>query len=219
MARMARLDVPGFPHHVTQRGNRRHRVFFSDRDFKFYLTLVAEARRQAGIEVWAYCLMPNHVHFIVVPHNENSLVNFFREAHRRYSLAINRRFEWRGHLWQERFHSSVLDEKHLLAAVRYVELNPVRAKLCTYAEEWAWSSVHAHLCGTDDDVVSVSPMLLMVPEWMSYLGGRDEEREARIRSCTKTGRPSGNEALMARIEELTGRDPRAARRGPKPSGV
>ncbi|MDJ0776987.1 MAG: transposase [Gammaproteobacteria bacterium] len=214
---MARLVAPGFPHHVTQRGNRRHRVFFSDQDFRFYLRLVHEARDRADIDIWAYCLMPNHVHFVVVPHNERSLVNFFSEAHRRYSRAINQRFEWRGHLWQERFHSSVLDEKHLLAAVRYVELNPVRANLCRKAEEWQWSSVHAHIRGSDDDIVSVSPMRLLVPDWMGYLDTLDEEREATIRASTKTGRPCGDEALMARVEEITGRDPRPARRGPKPS--
>ncbi len=215
MARMARLVVPGFPHHVTQRGNRRHRVFFSDRDFEYYLGLVAEARCKTGIDILAYCLMPNHVHFVVVPHQVDSLVKFFGESHRRYSQSINRRFEWRGHLWQERFHSSILDEKHLMAAVRYVELNPVRARLCEYAEQWRWSSVHAHLLQQDDDIVSVSPMLMMVSDWFAYLGQDEARLEANIRACTRSGRPCGGESMLARIEELTGRNVRPRRRGPR----
>ena len=124
MARMPRLVVPGYPHHVTQRGNRRMKTFFGDRDYQYYLELLSDTKEEAGIEVWAYCLMPNHVHFVVVPRLEDSLSRLFRSVHRHYSRAINFRENWKGHLWQERFHSFVMDERYLLATVRYVELNP-----------------------------------------------------------------------------------------------
>jgi putative transposase len=155
MARMPRLVVPGYPHHVTQRGNRRMKTFFGDRDYRYYLELLSDTKEEAGIEVWAYCLMPNHVHFVVVPRLENSLSRLFRFVHRHYSRAINFRKNWKGHLWQERFHSFVMDEHYLLATVRYVELNPVRANLCHSPEDWPWSSAKAHIQGIDDDIVTV----------------------------------------------------------------
>lgn len=169
MARIARLVVPGFPHHITQRGNRRQRVFFSDDDYRAYIELLCEAREKANVEVWAYCLMPNHVHIIATPNDKDSLRRFLGEAHRHYTRRINFREGWRGHLWQERFHSFVMDEPHLLAAARYVELNPVHAELCNIPAQWPWSSAQAHLQGEDDALVVVRPMLQLVKCWEAYL--------------------------------------------------
>ena len=122
MPRMPRLIVPGYPHHVTQRGNRRQKTFFNTEDYQAYLDLVAIAKPRAGCDIWAYCLMPNHVHFVIVPEYEDSLALQFKEAHRRYTRRINFRENWRGQLWQERFHSFVMDEPHLSATARYVDL-------------------------------------------------------------------------------------------------
>ena len=135
MARMARVVVPNYPHHVTQRGNRRQKTFFCDADYKYYLELMSAFSRKAGTEIWAYCLMPNHVHLVMVPGEEDGLRAALGEAHRRYTGYINCREGWRGHLWQERFHSFVMDEEYLLAAVRYVERNPVAARLCDKPEQ------------------------------------------------------------------------------------
>ena len=127
MTRIARVVAPGYPHHVTQRGNRRQQTFFGDDDYQAYMDLMTEWCGHHGNEVWAYCLMPNHVHPVVVPSSEDGFRRGIGEAHRRYSRRINFREGWRGHLWQGRFGSYVMDEKHLLAAVRYIEMNPVRA--------------------------------------------------------------------------------------------
>ncbi len=150
MARIARLVVPGYPHHVTQRGNRRAQTFFEESDYLLYKDMLAEAARKAGAEIWAYCLMPNHVHIIIVPSTEDGLRQTFADAHRRYTGYINARLRATGHLWQSRFGSVVMDEEHLKHAVRYVSLNPVRAKLVERAEDWPWSSVAAHLSSKDD---------------------------------------------------------------------
>ena len=117
------------PHHVTQRGNRRQQTFFGEEDYQHYLELMAQFCRAEQVAIWAYCLMPNHVHLIVVPQSAESLRRAIGEAHRRYTRWINFREGWRGHLWQGRFASFVMDEDHLLTAARYVELNPVRAGL------------------------------------------------------------------------------------------
>ena len=216
MARMPRVVVPGYPHHVTQRGSRRQRTFFNEADYSLYLELLAEARQRAGIEFWAYCLMPNHVHHVVVPHDKTSLTVLFREAHRRYTRKINCRNGWRGHLWQERFHSFVTDERHLLAAVRYVELNPVRAGLVEQPEAWPWSSARAHLRGRNDRLVEVHPMLSRVGDWGSYLTATDsQEMIDAIRMHTRTGRPQGSDSFLAALEEQTGRSLRKKKPGPK----
>ena len=129
MARLARLVVPGLPHHVTQRGNRRQQTFFCEEDYAAYVELMADWCKERGVEIWGYCLMPNHVHLIAVPRSEEGLARAVGEAHRRYTRRINFREKWRGYLWQGRFASFVMDEPYLLAAARYVELNPVRAGL------------------------------------------------------------------------------------------
>jgi putative transposase len=204
---MARLVVPEYPHHVTQRGARKQKTFFSEYDYSMYLELLGKARERSGVEVWAYCLMPNHVHLIVVPRRRDSLAAFFRQAHRTYTLAINAREGWQGHLWQERFHSFVMDESHLLAAVRYVELNPVRAGICDTPGEWPWSSYRAHLQGLDDKLVSVAPMLSRIDDWSNYLtsGDRDIEKFAQLRERSRTGRPAGDDRFVTHLEKLVGR--------------
>ena len=121
MSRIARAVIPGIPHHVTQRGNRRLETFFSDDDYRLYIDLLAESCQRSGTEIWGYCLMPNHVHLIMVPADADGLRASLGEAHRRYARAINQREDWRGHLWQERFQSFPMDEAHLAAAARYVE--------------------------------------------------------------------------------------------------
>ena len=145
MARISRAVVPDTPHHITQRGNRRQQTFFSDADYDTYVGLMHRWCAHYGVEIWAYCLMPNHVHLVAVPEREDSLAQAIGEAHRRYTRFVNEREGWRGHLWQGRFTSYVMDERYLLACARYVETNPVRANLATQPAEWRWSSARAHL--------------------------------------------------------------------------
>jgi len=218
MARLARVVVPGLPHHVTQRGNRRQQVFFDDADYRFYLELLAEHSQAAGVAVWAYCLMPNHVHLILVPGDTDGLRAALGETHRRYTRHINRRQDWRGYLWQGRFASFVMDQPYLLACARYVELNPVRAKLARSARAWKWSSARAHLAAEDDAVVAVKPLLEMVPDWRAFLrAGLDAETLEGIRSHARTGRPLGTRRFVNRLERQLGRAlaPRKAGRKPK----
>ena len=141
MARIARVVVPGYPHHVTQRGNRRQQTFFNNEDYKSYLDLMSEWCGKYQVDIWAYCLMPNHIHLIAVPQIKEGLNLAVGEAHRRYTRRVNFREGWRGHLWQGRFASFVMEEGHLLACARYIELNPVRAGLVKRPEEWPWPTV------------------------------------------------------------------------------
>jgi len=202
---------------VTQRGNRRQDVFFCDDDYRAYLALVSEWSARAGTEVWSYCLMPNHVHLILVPDSEDGLRAVLGEAHRRYTRMINAREGWRGHLWQERFHSFVMDETWLMHAARYVALNPVAAGLCARPEAWPWSSARAHMEGRDDGVVRVGPLLDRVGDWRAFMeGGVDETMRKRLDMHLQTGRPLGGEAWIETLEQRIGRPLKPRRPGPKP---
>jgi putative transposase len=218
MARLARIVVPGMPHHVTQRGNRWQPTFFAEEDYAAYLELMSERCREEGVEIWAYCLMPNHVHLIAVPKREDSLRRAIGEAHRRYTRRVNLREGWRGHLWQERFSSFVLDEPYLLTAARYVELNPVRAKLVVAPSDYRWSSALAHLKGKDDCLVKVSPLLDRAGNWRRLLtSGLSEEELERMRAHVRTGRVLGGDDLLKRLEKQLGRVLRRQKPGPKQS--
>lgn len=206
MARIARLVVPRHPHHITQRGNRRQTVFFNDGDYKIYLDLLATYCQKSGSEVWAYCLMPNHVHLVMVPQSEDGLRAALGEAHRRYTRHINFREKWRGYLWQGRFASFPMDENYLQACTRYVELNPVRAKLVKSPEEWRWSSARAHMDGTDDRLVTVKPMLERCGDWRGFLqAGLDKAAAEEIRTSERTGRPLGSDGFVKGLQDITGR--------------
>jgi putative transposase len=216
MARIARVIASGIPHHITQRGNRRLQTFFSDDDYRAYLALLAEWCKKCSVEIWAYCLMPNHLHLIAVPECEDSLRRGIGEAHRRYSRMINFRENWRGHLWQGRFASFPMDESYLLAAARYVEMNPVVAGLVDEAAAWPWSSARAHLTAKDDDVATVAPLLEMAGDWQLFLAGAgNEEQVSAIRKHERTGRPLGTECFVDRLETFLNRPLKRCKPGPK----
>ena len=214
---MARVVVPGYPHHVTQRGNRRLPTFFSDDDYEAYLALAAEHCAACGVEVWAYCLMPNHVHLIAVPKTRKALARAIGEVHRRYTRRINFREGWRGYLWQGRFASFVMDQPHLVAAARYVERNPVRARLVRRPWRWRWSSAAAHVAGKDDALVRVRPLLDLVNDWRRLLLTEADEAEVEaIRRHGRTGRPLGDPDFVLGLEKRLGRRFRRLSPGPKP---
>jgi len=161
---------------------------------------------ERGVAIWGYCLMPSHVHLIAVPQSQDALARAIGEAHRRYTRRINFRQKWRGHLWQGRFASFVMDEPYLLAAARYVELNPVRAGLVLDAADWRWSSARAHLSGNDDALVRVAPLLAMVPDWRGLLDSAIPEGELRdLREHGRTGYPFGSATFVERLERTVGR--------------
>jgi putative transposase len=217
MARLARLVVPGLPHHVTQRGNGRARTFFEDDDYALYRRLLARACAEANVEVWAWCLMPNHVHLILVPADEEGLRRALSRTHRAYAGIIHARRKRTGHFWQGRFGSVVMDEAHLAVAVRYVSLNPVRARLVARAHDWRWSSARAHLYDRDDGLTTRAPVLERFSPFRDFLDeSADPQAIERLRAAESIGRPVGDKAFLARLERRTKRTLQPAKRGPKP---
>jgi putative transposase len=162
MARIARAVAPGKPHHLTQGGNRRQQTFFNDQDYQAYLELMLQWCLKFQVDTWAYCLMPNHIYIIVVPETKDGLKQAIGEAHRRYTRRVNFREGWRGHLWQGRFSSFIMEERYLLTCTRYVELNPVRAGLVKKPADWRWSNAAPNMKGKDDILVKTQPLLDMV---------------------------------------------------------
>ncbi|MDH5748880.1 MAG: transposase, partial [Rhodospirillales bacterium] len=187
-----------------------------DDDYRVYLNLMAEWCAHYGVSVWAYCLMTNHIHLIAVPETEEALGLAVGEAHRRYTRHVNFREGWRGHLWQGRFASFPMDGRHLLAAARYVELNPVRARLTKRPGDYPWSSTKAHLAGRNDPLVNVDPLLNIAGDWAAFLaGGLGEEEYGALRNHEHTGRPLGDERFIERLETTLGRPLKKKKPGPK----
>jgi len=209
MARVARIVAPGLPHHVTQRGNNRCQVFFSDNDRRFYLLALMKYQRKCGVAVWGYCLMDNHVHVIAVPERAESLARCFAGTNLVYTQYINRGQRRSGRLWQNRFFSCPVDkDDYLWQVLRYVETNPVRAGLAQHPWDYAWSSARAHVMGDTDPVVCE-------PDWVRdelrrigyrrYLGQEAPAGMRDIRRKTATGRPLGSKEFVDELELRLGR--------------
>ncbi|MBO9601070.1 MAG: transposase [Novosphingobium sp.] len=230
MARLARIVIPGVAHHVTQRGNRRQPVFFSDDDRTRYLGLLKGGCAKADVRCLAWCLMDNHVHLVLVPTDADGLRKALADAHRRYTLAINLREGWSGHLFQERFASYPMDDAHLMAAVRYVERNPVAAGLVREAADWRWSSAASHIAGrrvAGDPLTDVAALGAHVGNWRALLqygleagdvGAEGEAVAEAIEKRLSTGRPFAEAEWIAAVEKSSGRSLALGRRGPKPRG-
>jgi len=205
MARIARVVIPNVPHHIVQRGNRRQRVFFSDNDKTAYLEILRAQCLRFGVEIWAYCLMDNHVHFVAVPQDKDGLSWAFGQTHRHYTRMINFREKWRGYLWQGRFSSYALDENYLYAAIRYVEANPVKAGLVRLAEDYPWSSARARVYKTRDNVLSDFFLTKEMPEWSEFLRSIDPEdtSDSLLDAHLNTGRPLGVPEFINQLQSMT----------------
>jgi len=220
MARFARVIAVEVAHHVTQRGNARRFILDNDADRDVYLGLLRENIERHRASLLGYCLMSNHVHLVMIPHQAGALAVALKHTHGRYAAYWNAKHHSSGHVWQGRYYSCPLDQPHLWAALRYTELNPVRAGLVAEAESWPWSSAPVH-CG----VRSAENWLAMeewnqrwdVPRWREYLAAGETETETKaVRQCTHTGRPLGSKEFVYELEERTERL-LAPRKGGRPA--
>lgn len=218
MARVARIVVPDVPFHLTQRGNFGSAVFRTDSDRKSYLRIFRYYSRKHRLDIWAYCLMENHVHFVAVPRQKESMARTIHGTHTKYSRHFLEGLGLQGHLWQGRYFSCPLGDAHLWNAVRYVEQNPVRAGLVSVAEEYPWSSARAHCGLKKDDLLSEGlPLVDIIEDWRQWLStGLESDQLDDLRSHTRTGRPLGNDEFVGEIEGAVGRMVRPRKRGPAP---
>jgi putative transposase len=207
MPRISRAIAVDYPHHITQRGNYRQAVFVEAQDYAQYLHWLTQYAPKCDLDIWAYCLMPNHIHFVGVPHRHDSLSRTFHAVHMQYARYFNSKRKAVGHLWQGRFFSCALDERHVYAAIRYVERNPVRGGLVSSPADYPWSSAKSHISGEADSVLSGSCFLMeTVKDWRQYLETKqDHEAEAALIKSTITGRPCGQADFVKHMEEILGR--------------
>lgn len=203
MPRIARIVAPGYPHHVTQRGNNRTTIFFDDEDRETYLNLLHQYSKRHSLKIWAYCLMDNHVHLLAVPEKEDSLSRGVGLTNQVYTQYLNRIFNQGGRIWQNRFFSCIVeDDAYLWAVARYIDKNPLKARLSDRAEDYRWSSAKAHVNGTKDDLLA-EPSWLAVEDrevYTEFILQKDEQAENMLRKATRTGRPFGSEAFIEKME-------------------
>lgn len=219
MARLARIILPHVPHHVTQRGNGRTQTFFDQADYRLYRDQLTHHCRQHGVGIWGWCLMPTHVHLILTPSDDDGLRAALSRVHRVYAGHIHAREHRTGHFWQGRFGCVAMDEAHLIAAMAYVVLNPVRAGLVTKAEDWPWSSIHGYQHPDQaDGVINTRAVRPYLPAALRAIATGQESAEfAALRRAETIGRPVGNDDFLQRAEEQLGRTLRRGKPGPKPS--
>jgi putative transposase len=180
-------------------------VFFSDADRLLYLHVLREQANRYGVHFAAWCLMQNHVHLVVVPEHKTSLARGIGEAHRRYTCAVNQREGWQGYLFQGRFFSCPLEGAHVLAAIRYVLRNPVRAGIVAQPWQYEWSSAQWMVGRAPaDPLAELLPLTDEVPDWEVFLCDESPGDDA-LRRHTQTGRPLGSPAFVERLEAVTGR--------------
>jgi putative transposase len=219
MGRFARVVITDVPHHVTQRGNAKRSVLDRDADRSVYRELLREDCLTHKVALIGYCLMSNHVHLIAIPQTGVGLSEALKHAHGRYASYWNAAHRSSGHVWQGRFYSCPLDERHLWEALRYTELNPVRAGMVAKAQCWPWSSAASH-CGAEhaDPLLSLEKWQgrWTSAQWQDYLAVDEAESQlSTIRQHTHTGRPLGSAAFVRDLEAATHRQLAPQKRGPR----
>ena len=214
MARIARVVVPEFPHHIIQRGNRRQKVFFNEGDYSEYLRLLNSYSHRFKVDILAYCLMPNHIHLIATPLKNGNLAQAIGETHRNYTRFINFREKWRGYLWQGRFSSYVLDERYLLSATRYMLLNPVKAGIVKNPWDYKWASTKHHMRIDNNSLVKDVLLKGLIENWKDFLSEASDNNDVRLFQLhERTGRPLGDNAFIEKLESLLKIDLKKKRAG------
>ena len=214
MPRQGRIVIQNTPHHVTQRGNYQQNIFEQESQYKQYCEWVNDYALECDFKILAYCLMSNHVHFIVVPKEEPDLAKVFKTTHMRYAHYINKQRKVKGHLWQGRFYSCILDDAHLYRAIRYVENNPVRAKIVKSAWEYKWSSASDHTGNRKNGVIKLTNYKgIKFKEWCDYLKENDPDMMGEIRLKTNRGLVVGVDKYVKALEKKLNRSLKCVRQG------
>lgn len=204
MPRKPRIVLPGYFHHVTQRGSRRQQVFFEDPDREYYLELLDKYSKKHDVQVLCYCLMSNHVHLGLVPATSTGLSEVLKPLHMRYAQRINSKMGWAGHLWQARFYSSPVEDQSIERVVRYILLNPVRAGMVAQAEDYPWSNASRLSSGKTNQLTACTirwqKILKDVSRNIAWDNSTEEDDVAGIREATKRDLPIGSSFFIESLE-------------------
>jgi putative transposase len=206
MPRTARCVIPGTPHHVVARGVNRHQLFATGFEKERYLKRFALIAEEEGVLVHGYCIMNNHVHWLVTPKRANSLARLFQRLHTWWAMYYNRKYGRSGHLFQNRYHSTPIESgEYYWTALRYIELNPRRANLCRSLEDWEYSSAREHLTGKKDPFIQLIENAwrrrFTRSGWRAFLNDSAPEQEAQLRRSLKGNRPCGSTRWIRKLEK------------------
>jgi len=220
MARQARIVIPNHFHHISQRGNRGEYIFFEKADFQAYLDIMVAQLKAASVKIYAYCLMPNQVHWLLEPTNNQDskiMARAIGEGHRQYTAYINAKKDWQGHLFQSRFFSYCTDEQTAIKAACFIENLPTIMKITPAPQNYIWSSAKAHIQkNTYSPFLEPFKSFHALQNWEQLLN-RDISKEEinKIQTHLQTGRPFGSEMFLDKIENIIGRSVRPKKRGRK----
>jgi putative transposase len=208
MPRIARIVGVGYPHHIIQRGNNRERVFIDPTDYEKYLSFLLQYSREKEVAVFAYCLMPNHVHLLVKPSEQEALSKMMQGITLCYSKYFNGENGRTGRLWECRYHSTVIDgDSYLWTVSKYIENNPVRAGMVKRPEDYPYSSAKTHILGSKDPLLKEP--LFDKGELNEYKGfirsEQDKKITEEIRKQTRLGKPLGDGGFLNTLSEKLGR--------------
>ncbi|MFH0838719.1 MAG: transposase [Candidatus Omnitrophota bacterium] len=215
MPRQPRLIVEGYPHHIILRGNNRSAIFYNDKDRRFFIECLKAAKEKTKSKIYAYCFMTNHVHLFLEPSSKDGIGDMIQSLGRRYVRYINQTYKRTGTLWEGRFKSSLVSkDEYLLACARYIELNPVRAKMVTNPKDYPWSSFGFRADGRPDELLDEDPVYnglgktsrerqTNYKEWLKR--GIPKEELSLIRNAVQKGGIFGNKRFFDRVVQLTGR--------------
>lgn len=220
MPRIARAVATGYPHHIVQRGNNRQPVFFKEEDRFLYFSLLKKYSEKWGARVLAYCLMTNHVHLLIIPKKDESLYKMMQGITLCYTQYINRTYSKTGRLWESRYHSCIVDkDAYLWSVARYIEQNPVRAKIIRKPEDYPYSSAKAHILSLPDDLLGGEFFSdRQRKDYVAFIRERIAEKEINeLKYHTRTGRPFGREGFLNKMERRLNRE-LSVRRPGRPKG-
>jgi len=215
MARLPRIAIAAYPHHIIQRGNNRQAIFFTEADYRYFLDCLRQAKIKYQCRLYAYVLMTNHVHLLVEPSQLEGLGELMQSIGRRYVRYINKTYKRTGTLWEGRYKSAVVSrDEYLILCSRYIELNPVRARMVSHPGDYRWSSYRFRALGEADGVLDEDP-------WYAGLGSSVQQRQRvyrewvaasirdrewdQIREATQKGRIIGRERFQTEVEVMLGR--------------
>ena len=223
MPRRARMYIPGLPYHVVQRGNNREPCFIEPENYLFYLELWKSLSEKYGVDVHAYCLMTNHIHFLVTPNTETSLSTTMKVVGSRYAHYVNRKTKRTGTLWESRHKASPVDaENYLLLCSRYIELNPVKAKMVEFPSDYKWSSYCSNAEGISNRIIESHELYKRLGKTCNercesykelFKNKYDCSEDEKINKAVEFSVPTGDGIFKAQIERMLGRKVGQAYRG------
>ena len=216
MPRKIRFIIPNVPHHAIQRGNNRQDVFRDYEDRNYYLSVLRESSKEKNVLIGAYCLMTNHIHLLLYPRDEKGLIGVMKHVSQLYTQYFNRKYKRTGKLWENRYKLYLGDPDRAWVIARYIERNPMRARMVLKAEDFAYSSAKAHLLGASDELLTYDILENDRNAYREFFNQSDADAPEHVReieNVAQQGKALGDEDFHMACKEILGVDLEVRDRG------